>query len=90
VTLRRFARHIHRRIACSTRLANGHAEEEVVRDARRYSAKAPADPTVPQDRGYSAISALALAVEAAEALALLSDCDHWPDAAARPFERAAL
>ena len=38
-----------------------------------------ANPTVPQDRGYTAISALALAVEAAEALStLLSDCDPWP------------
>jgi hypothetical protein len=34
---------------------------------------------------------LALAVEAAEVpSAFLSDCDHWPDAAVRPFERAAL
>jgi len=34
---------------------------------------------------------LALAVEAAEALStFLSDCDPGPDAAVRPFERAAL
>ena len=38
-----------------------------------------ANPTVPHDRGYTAISALALAVEAAEALStFLSDCDPWP------------
>jgi hypothetical protein len=41
--------------------------------------QAPANPTVPQDRGYTAISALALVVEAAEALStFLSDCDPWP------------
>jgi len=35
--------------------------------------------TLPQDRGYAALSALALAVEAAEALGtFLSDCDPWP------------
>jgi hypothetical protein len=33
------------------------------------------NPTVRRDRGYGVISALALAVEAAEALAFLSDCD---------------
>ena len=38
-----------------------------------------ANPTVPQDRGYTASSALALAVEAAEALStFLSDSDPWP------------
>ena len=38
-----------------------------------------ANPTVPQDRGYAGLSALALAVEAAEALStFLSDCDPWP------------
>ena len=37
------------------------------------------NPTVPQDRGYAALSALALAVEAAEALStFLSDCAPWP------------
>jgi hypothetical protein len=36
-------------------------------------------------------SALALAVEAAEALApFLSDCDPWLTAAVRPFECSAL
>jgi hypothetical protein len=39
----------------------------------------PGESTVPQDRGYTAISALALVVEAAEALStFLSDCDPWP------------
>ena len=38
-----------------------------------------ANPTVPQDRGYVGLSALALAVEAAEAVStFLSDCDPWP------------
>jgi hypothetical protein len=44
----------------------------------RYSAK-PGESTAPQDRGYTAIGALALVVEAAEALStFLSDCDPWP------------
>jgi hypothetical protein len=40
--------------------------------AGRVTTRPPANPTVPQDRGYSAISALALAVEAAEGRALSS------------------
>jgi hypothetical protein len=45
----------------------------------------------PADRGYSAISALALAVEAVEAPStFLSDCDPGLTAAVRPFERSAL
>jgi hypothetical protein len=49
------------------------------------------DTAAPQDRGYAVISALALAVEAVEALCtFLSDCDPGLTAAVRPFERAAL
>jgi hypothetical protein len=45
----------------------------------------------PKDRGYTVVSALALAVEAVEALCtFLSDCDSGLTAAVRPLERAAL
>jgi hypothetical protein len=48
-------------------------------EAQAEGALDAANPTVPQDRGYTAISALALAVEAAEALStFLSDSDPWP------------
>jgi hypothetical protein len=51
----------------------------------------PANLTVPQDRGYVAVSALALAVEAAEALALSSPTvTSGLTAAVRPFERSVL
>jgi hypothetical protein len=51
----------------------------------------PGESAVPQDRGYTAISALALAVEAAEALALSSPTvTTGLTAAGRPIERAAL
>jgi hypothetical protein len=42
-------------------------------------------PTAQQDRGYAVTSALALAVEAAEALHFLSDCDPWPDRRSAPI-----
>jgi hypothetical protein len=45
----------------------------------------------PKDHGYAVISALALAVEAVEALCtFLSDCDPGLTAAVRPSERTAL
>src|SRR5215213_4580467 len=49
------------------------------------------DPTAQHDRSYGGLSALALAVEAAEALCtFLSDCDPGLTAAVRPFECSAL
>jgi hypothetical protein len=66
--------------ACSTWLANdqeafGHAERVAVRTAERLTGETVdaglwANPTVPQDRGYGVTSALALVVEAVEALHL--------------------
>jgi len=58
--------------------------------ARHLREPGRANPTVRQDPGYGATSALALVVEAVEALALLSDCDPGLTAAVRPFERSAL
>jgi hypothetical protein len=59
--------------------------EASIAPPRRTSAAAP------KDHGYAVISALALAVEAVEALCtFLSDCDPGLTAAVRPFERAAL
>jgi len=50
-----------------------------------------ANTAAPKDRGYNVTSALALAVEAVEALCtFLSDCDPGLTAAVRPFGRAAL
>jgi hypothetical protein len=63
---------------CCDKLESGAAG-----DFREYLC---ANPTARQDRGYGVTSALALAVEAAEALCtFLSDCDPWPDRRSAPI-----
>jgi hypothetical protein len=65
--------------------ADKRAAEPSIAAPRRTTTAAP------NDRGYAVVSALALAVEAVEALCtFLSDCDPGLTAAVRPFERAAL
>ena len=78
----RLARRVRRDVAHAPHLEEGRAKHRTM----------PAHTTaVPADLGYTVVSALALAVEAVEALStFLSDCDPGLTAAVRPFERAAL